>query len=88
MNKESLVTREPIKEYDDRGNCVYERDSFSYERWREFDGHDNLIYERHEDGTEWWYIHFGKEYVRVTKAQKEKIDKEELGMTEILVLLA
>ena len=41
-----------LEEYDDRGNCIYERDKKGFEKWCWYDKNSNLTYFRNSDGYE------------------------------------
>lgn len=40
-------------EYDDRGNCVYQKNSNGFEAWWEFDNQDRKIGYRNSEGIKW-----------------------------------
>jgi len=45
---------EEIKEYDERGNLIYSKNSYGYEEWQEFDENNNEIYYKDSFGYEYW----------------------------------
>ncbi len=51
-----------IKEYDDRGNLVYNKDTYDNEFWWKYDENDNEIYYKSSDGNGYW-----KEYNKNNK---------------------
>ncbi len=43
--------------YDDRGNCIYQKNSNGFEAWWEFDSHDRKIGYRNSEGiTQKWVM--------------------------------
>ena len=43
--------------YDDRGNCIYQKNSNGFEAWWEFDSHDRKIGYRNSEGvTQKWVL--------------------------------
>ncbi len=44
-----------IKEYDDRGNLIYEKDYNGFESWKEYDENNRKIHWKHSNGDEDWY---------------------------------
>ncbi len=43
-----------IKEYDEKGNLIYEKDSSGFEKWRKFDENNNRIYFKNSKGYDYW----------------------------------
>ena len=45
---------EIIKEYDERGNLIYSKNSYGYEEWQEYDKNNNEIHYKDSEGFECW----------------------------------
>ena len=43
-----------IREYDEKGNVAYYKNSDGYEKWYEYDEKGNETHTRHSDGYEVW----------------------------------
>ena len=45
---------EPLREYDERGNCIHYKNSDGFEWWSEFDERGNEVHHKNSDGFESW----------------------------------
>ena len=46
-------------DYDERGNCIHEKDNDGYEEWRAYNSRGTCLHIKYSDGDEFWKNNYG-----------------------------
>ncbi len=76
-----------IREYDDKDNLIYWKNSNGSECWQEFDENNNKIYHKDSGGWEYWYKWDNEKQIIITEQEYKEIEfrkkeKEYLNRTK------